>query len=210
MVVKTQRSKPSPHDGSVSVGDERRAALVRAAFDIIAQGGLESLRTRDVADQVGRNVATLHYYFPTKQDLIQAVAFHVAGLFMSVGAKPPSDKAGTTSRLELELADIRLYLSERTEVISVMRELIGRAARDPAISGVMDHLRAGWLASLEEVVTAGIAEGSCKPDLDPRSTGIVMLSMIWGASTFGLQAGDRELVYDAIRNLVLKPQTERN
>src|SRR5689334_13927917 len=51
----------------------RREELVQAAFKQIAERGFEGLRTRDVSAEVGVNVATLHYYFPTKEALIKAV-----------------------------------------------------------------------------------------------------------------------------------------
>src|SRR5436309_13286777 len=59
----------------------RRAALVDAAFARIASHGFEGLRTRDVAADVGVNVATLHYYFPTKEDLIRSVIGHAMQRF---------------------------------------------------------------------------------------------------------------------------------
>jgi len=42
---------------------ETRTALVKAAFQVLAQQGFEGLRTRAVAAAVGVNVATLHYHF---------------------------------------------------------------------------------------------------------------------------------------------------
>src|SRR6266480_4421461 len=45
----------------------REQALVQAAFNQIAERGFEGLRTREVAAGVGLNIATLHYYFPTKE-----------------------------------------------------------------------------------------------------------------------------------------------
>src|SRR5258708_299391 len=58
----------------VGAGPQRRRhELVRATFAMIAKNGLEGLRTRDIADLVGVNIATLHYYFPTKESLIKAV-----------------------------------------------------------------------------------------------------------------------------------------
>ena len=53
--------------------EDRRRALVEAAYDQIAERGFEGLRTRDVAARVGVNIATLHYYFPTKEALISGV-----------------------------------------------------------------------------------------------------------------------------------------
>ena len=58
--------------GSVPPSNEsRRHDLVQAAFRGIAERGFEGLRTRDVAADAGVNIATLHYYFPTKEALIR-------------------------------------------------------------------------------------------------------------------------------------------
>jgi len=53
--------------------DERRRSLVLAAYQLIAEKGFEQLRTRDVAARAGVNIATLHYYFASKEDLIPGV-----------------------------------------------------------------------------------------------------------------------------------------
>src|SRR5215472_3374095 len=60
---------------------DRRRALVAAAYGRIATDGFEGLRTRDVAADVGVNIATLHYYFPTKEALIRAVIGHAMQRF---------------------------------------------------------------------------------------------------------------------------------
>ena len=50
------------------------AAIAAAARALIAERGFEGLRTRDIADRVGINIATLHYHVPTKEALIELVA----------------------------------------------------------------------------------------------------------------------------------------
>src|SRR5919204_6244694 len=62
---------------------DRRRALVAAAYARIASDGFEGLRTRDVAADVGVNIATLHYYFPTKEALIRAVIGHAMRRFVA-------------------------------------------------------------------------------------------------------------------------------
>ena len=60
---------------------DRRQALVAAAYRQIADVGFEGLRTREVAAAVGINVATLHYYFPSKEILIRDVLKHAMERF---------------------------------------------------------------------------------------------------------------------------------
>lgn len=51
----------------------RREQIVEAAFACLADKGFEGLRTRDVAATAGLDIATLHYWFATKEDLIRGV-----------------------------------------------------------------------------------------------------------------------------------------
>src|SRR5712692_5037941 len=64
----TARARSAP-----TAKEDRRQELVLAAFNQIAARGFEGLRTREVAAEVRLNLATLHYYFPTKEALIRGV-----------------------------------------------------------------------------------------------------------------------------------------
>src|SRR5215471_20341726 len=68
-------------------GDERRRSLVLAAYDLIAEKGFEELRTRDVAMKAGVNIATLHYYFASKEDLIEGVVDYLLDLLSSEASR---------------------------------------------------------------------------------------------------------------------------
>src|ERR1700694_4614404 len=57
--------------------EDRRLALVLAAYHIIAEKGFEGLRLQEVATQIGLNHATVYHYFATKEALIQAVVMYV-------------------------------------------------------------------------------------------------------------------------------------
>src|SRR5262245_4389347 len=50
----------------------RRQLIVEVAFKAVADDGLEGLRTL-----AGTNSATLHHYFPSKEDLVASVALHL-------------------------------------------------------------------------------------------------------------------------------------
>src|ERR1700729_2151247 len=67
----------------------RRLTLLQAAYDVIAQAGFEGLRTRAVADRAHVNIATLHYYFPTKQNLIEGLAQFIGAKFVTLHGPAP-------------------------------------------------------------------------------------------------------------------------
>src|SRR5215510_5050461 len=105
---------------------DRRQALAAAAYRRIADGGFEGLRTRDVAADVGVNIATLHYYFPTKEALIRSVIGHAMGRFQETLPRdgPPS------SQLRGHLDALARLLAEDQQLWAVMGELVLRAPRD--------------------------------------------------------------------------------
>src|SRR5919201_2689861 len=76
-------STPATPERGAAPREDRRRALVLAAFNQIAERGFEGLRTRAVATEAGVNIATLHYYFPTKEALIRGVVAYVMERFRS-------------------------------------------------------------------------------------------------------------------------------
>src|SRR5438034_8397774 len=110
--------------------EDRRQALVRAAYNEIAARGFEGLRTREVAAEVGLNIATLHYYFPTKEALIRGVVEHAMDRFRSTLA--PHGSPG--DQLRNHLRAVRELLRDEPELGAVMAELALRSARDPALA----------------------------------------------------------------------------
>ncbi|WP_249026692.1 helix-turn-helix domain-containing protein, partial [Amycolatopsis pretoriensis] len=50
-------------------GADRRASIVRAAFEVIAERGYRGTSLAAVADRVGLTQQGLMHYFPTKEDL---------------------------------------------------------------------------------------------------------------------------------------------
>src|SRR5260370_16904870 len=92
-------------------GDERRRSLVQAAYDLIAEGGFEQLRTRSVAARTGVNIATLHYYFARKEDLIQVVVEYLIQQFMTAYLPgSPFEITPPLYQIPLELLTIQYLL----------------------------------------------------------------------------------------------------
>ena len=98
-----------------TVGDERRRSLVQAAFHLIAEGGFEQLRTRDIAARAGVNIATLHYYFARKEDIIQSVVEYLLRQFMTAYLPgSPFEMKTPLEQIRGELAEMQYLLTRKT------------------------------------------------------------------------------------------------
>ena len=189
----------------MNTDDGRRLSLVQAAYEVIAEQGFEGLRTRTVADRVGVNIATLHYYFPTKEALIGGLAEYLSFQFENVHAPAVSpERSPALNRLHQEFADARYYRLERPDMLTVIQELTLRAQRDPVTRSIVAPLMYHWRASLEQMIEDGVREGVFRPNLVPVVAAAFVASTIWGALNVGVGIEVMDGVFDEIeRWLVL-------
>jgi AcrR family transcriptional regulator len=158
----------------MSITERRREELVRAAFNQIAERGFEGLRTREVAAEVGVNIATLHYYFPTKESLIRGVVEHAMGRFRATLAPhgSPSDQ------LRNHLRAVRKLLTDEPELGSVMGELALRSARDKSIAAIMTEMYDAWHATMRGLLRRGVKAGALRPELDSDGVAAVVVATL--------------------------------
>src|SRR5215510_16310451 len=163
-------------------GEAQRQALARAAYQIIAESGFEGLRTRDVAERVGVNIATLHYYFATKEDLIRGVVDLLIQEFATFRApgQPPLEDLPPREGLRSELEDVREQIRARRDTYVVLFELYMRSLRDPQISEMLREMDAGWREHLESLLSAGVKAGDFPSDLDIHTTSAVLIAFSKG------------------------------
>lgn len=154
---------------------DRRQALVAAAYRQIAERGFEGLRTREVAAAVGINVATLHYYFPTKETLIADVLTHAMQRFRST---MPGAGAGV-DQLRNHFAGIRRLAHDEPELFAVMGELALRSTRDPAIREIYQATTTVWRATVRGLLAKAVKDGSLRGprNLDAQATLVVAALM---------------------------------
>jgi AcrR family transcriptional regulator len=162
-------------------GEQRRQSLVEAAYHLIAAGGFEQLRTRDIAARAGVNIATLHYYFASKEDLVQGVVEYLLKQFMTAYL-PDSSYAMKTplEQIRGELAEMRDLWQEKPEVFIVMNELTLRSIHDPVIHQHLQWLDKGWHAYLEGVLREGREQHLFRADLDPERAATWLIVLLKG------------------------------
>lgn len=170
--MKTMHKDPGVHaDAQARRGraDERRTAIAAAARALIVEKGFEGLRTREIADRVGINIATLHYHVPSKQDLIELVAASLKQDFAESRAAWWRPGLSARDELRLEIAEHVAIAKTHPELFVVFAEMTNRARHDPGIEAVMAPLRRFWYEQIRALLARGIAECAFRPDLDPEA-----------------------------------------
>jgi AcrR family transcriptional regulator len=190
--------------------DERKRAIAAAARSLIVEKGFEGLRTREIADRVGINVATLHYHIPTKDALVELVAQSMKEDFMAQRMRLATEGAKPHERLRLELdRHFRMRL-ENPELLLVMEEMARRARHDETVARVILPMRAFWFEQIQAIIEAGRADGSFRPDLDPPSAALMVVGVMIATSAYRIE--DSAVIGRAVAELfrsILSEQEKR-
>ncbi len=168
--------------GHTRRGAAQREALVRAAFDLIAERGFEGLRTRDIAARAGVNIATLHYYFATKEDLIRGVVDALVKRFRT--QKAPELAAQPRSplvELRQELRDAQYQMRESPEMFSVLFELVLRSQRDPALRPILRGMEVAWREHITTYLREGKEQGVFRDDMDVTAAASGIVALVIGS-----------------------------
>src|SRR2546428_4175583 len=188
---------PNDHPAAPAQKSDRRRALVLAAYRRIAEAGFEGLRTRDVAAEVGVNIATLHYYFPTKEALIRGVVGHAMGRFRTI--LTPGTRPGEL--LAAQFKGIRRLAKNEPELFVVMGELALRSGRDAAIAAIFKDTIQAWHETLVVLVRHAQNDGFVDAKLNPDATASLVIATMSGLFMVpvGNSASDR--IDKALRQL---------
>ena len=190
--------------------DERKRAIAAAARSLIVEKGFEGLRTREIAERVGINVATLHYHIPTKDALVELVAQSMKEDFMAQRMRDPSDGLKPRERLKREFERHFRMRQENPELLLVMEEMARRARHDETVARVILPMRAFWFEQIQAVIEAGRADGSFRADLDPPSAALMVIGVMIATSAYRIE--DRAVIDRAIEELfrsILSEQEKR-
>jgi AcrR family transcriptional regulator len=182
-----------------AITEQRRQELIQAAFNQIAEHGFEGLRTRDVASEVGVNIATLHYYFPTKEALIGGVLDHAMERFRSTLAPhgSPSDQ------LRNHLRAVRKLMTDEPELADVMGELALRSTRDKSIAAMLDKMIDYWQTTIRGLLRRAVRDGGAPRDLDSDAVAALIIATLTAMTLPHLRTKNRSgLAFKQLERLV--------
>ena len=154
----------------------RRAdAIVDAAASVFAERGYHGASTQAIADVLGMRQASLYYYFASKEAALELVCEKGVDGFVESAEKIAARREAPLARLgalitshlapnETKRDYVKVFINERRYLPDASRRRIGRKGRRIE-------------RCFEDVIRAGIEDGSIRADTDVRLTMLAVLGM---------------------------------
>lgn len=177
------------------VVSDRKQQILQEAIGIIASDGYGKLTMRALARASGMKLGALQYHFRTWEDMLRALAAHIADTYRQSFEALKSDTNG------LDLRDLVQFILDDVPGSSLQAErlfpqLWAMARVEPVMESLLDDIYTEYLDKLEKLL---IDMGSKAP----RADALALMSMMEGATLF--VSNDRRWVDDAgaVRDAVL-------
>jgi TetR/AcrR family transcriptional regulator, regulator of biofilm formation and stress response len=113
--------------------DARRAALVEAALRVMTRDGLAAGTTRAIVAEAGMSLASFHYAFGSRDELLRELVHRVVGHELSAAAAEVPEGAGLADHLRAAAAGYLQHLEAEPGAEQLMFELALHSLRDPAL-----------------------------------------------------------------------------
>jgi len=168
-------------------GDRTKAALVRAATEVVAELGYPQATTRAIAARAGVSEATIYRHFPDKRALFTAALLQGHQPILEWMSDLPS-RAGEATVADNLTACLIQLAGLRDAVLPLERAMLDdpdlARGRPPGGSAMTIQAVGGPPYQLQKYLEAEQELGRVKPDVDASQAALVLLVIL-----FGLAAG---------------------
>lgn len=152
-----------------------RERILEEAAKLFARSGYDGSSISDLAGAIGASKAAIYHYYPTKQDIYDAIILEVLeGLTQTVGRDVAGAEGGVARLRAFMVGHARYFEQHHAQFVTMLIGYSGMALSEREDAA---RLRDSYEKQLRDVIAQGVAEGAFRA-LDVAATGRAVLSML--------------------------------
>lgn len=190
-----------------SVEAQRREEVLEATCEIIAEVGFRNVRVSDVAKRAGISTGVVHYYFGTKEQMLDDAFRYAVHQARRRSIEAIRDLPSARDRLYAVL-DVQLPTDESDLEWPLWLHLWAEALMRPPLQELNRASYENWIALIEGIIVEGQGTGEFDK-VSAHDVTLQLLTMIDGLviqATLGAKDLDarrvRELVYSFLTSVL--------
>jgi AcrR family transcriptional regulator len=171
----------------------RRQQILDAARACFLRSGFHQTSMQDVIREANLSVGAVYRYFPSKTDLITAIAEQVieqiAGVFDQLLAEKPPPPIGAAME---RAVDVVTANSGPDGVLRLALQIWSESTTDPALASFVDKVYRRIRETLVTLARRAIDHGDLPADSDPYEIGVVLFALTPGYALQRILTGGPE------------------
>jgi AcrR family transcriptional regulator len=157
---------------------DRRAELLAIAAGLFAERGLRATTVRDIADAAGILSGSLYHHFDSKESMVDEILRSFLDELFARYREIIARKLAPRATLEAVVVASFAAIDRHNAAVAIYQAEARRLAEQPRFGYIRKRLtefRRMW----HEVLRAGIADGSFRPDLDVELSYRFLRDTVW-------------------------------
>lgn len=176
-------------------GEATRAALIAAALTIVERDGIAAATTRQIADEAGVPLGTVHYWFASKADLLREVATQLLGQVRADATR--SDPASTVGS---RLADVYAsYMAMDAGRQLALFELTTHSVRNDELDGLAREQYETYRSAAREAIEPWAASVDARLPGGSPALAALLVAVMDGVTLAGLADPQSPAPAEALR-----------
>ena len=161
----------------------RRAALVEAALTVMARDGLAAGTTRAIVAEAGMSLASFHYAFASRDELLRELVHRVVGRELAAATADLDADGGLAGALRSAARGYLDHLEREPGAEQLMLELTLHALRDPALTAVARQQYRAYTAAATRLLDQAAAATGARWRRPTPELARLLVTLVDGATT---------------------------
>lgn len=204
MARKTTAVSPDT-DNPDSKSARTRTRLLDAAANVLSRKGFAGTRLSDIAELAQIQAPAIYYYYPSREDLIEAVMFTGASTMREYLIEVLDAMPASATPAERISAAVEAQLRHELQLSDYARAVVRNFNQipEPFLARATEHNRLYqeiWRGLIEDLREAG----QLRPDIDPSIARMLVLGCLnWTVEWWDAERGDIEQLITVTQSMVL-------
>lgn len=184
---------------STRAKEERRAALLKAAREVLAEKGLDAAKVSDIVARAGVAQGTFYLYFPSKLSLVIALAEDMDRQILAATQAAVARAKTLAEGIDVGVAVAFEEMGRYRDVLGIIEARIGLVE----LRSQCAHLYQEYYAYVAGMIEQGQASGEVDRDVNPQIAARLIVGVLERAAeecyVLGQRAPDEEYVREVAR-----------
>ena len=186
-------SAAQPSNVRAKAQADKRRMILDAAVRVFARQGFHACRVSDIADEAGVAYGLVYHYFASKEEVLDTLFLERWDVMLEMIREVDARPIPVREKLEAIVSFIVDSYRHDPDMMKVIIVEVTRAANSFGRTHI-EHIRTAY-DLIGEIVAKAQADGSFKPDIEPRFAAMAFYGVIEQLLTgwiFGLLPQDEE------------------
>lgn len=159
----------------------KKLKIMKEAANLFAEKGFNSTSTSEIAEAAETAHGTVFYHFPTKMDIIKSIYDTLSNDYWEAqNASYIESETGLENVLSMLRTTFDFAEEHSAENTVLHRDLPAHIFTDKEWTASIQEHNSKVIKRLEQYIEKGIADGSVKDDVDPKSFSTLLRAMVIG------------------------------